>query len=134
MYLTRWTSLVQSSFLGARNLVVKNVIVVQVSGLAHLVACIVFATRLWNSTSLSCSSFSQISSTFKRLSGAALDFVPPVGSRTRGRATQGPGRVKKVADPMIFNQSTGNSVPYAHARGNGETPKSRSLLHLTSKE
>jgi hypothetical protein len=46
-----------------------------------------------------------------------------------------PGRVKKVADPAIFNQSTGKSVSYAHAArvGQDKDSKSKSLLHLTSK-
>jgi hypothetical protein len=77
MYLLRWTNLVQSSLLGARTLVVRNAIAGQVSGIAHLVAYNVFATRLWNSIALSCSILSQSSSTLKILSGAALDFVPP---------------------------------------------------------
>jgi hypothetical protein len=43
--------------------------------------------------------------------------------------------MKKVADPAIFNQSTGKSVSYAHAAGVGQEKhsKSKSLLHLTSK-
>jgi hypothetical protein len=52
MYLIMWTNLVQSSLSGSRTLIVKNAIAVQVSGLARLVAYNVFATRLWNSTSL----------------------------------------------------------------------------------
>jgi hypothetical protein len=57
-----------------------------------------------------------------------------VGSRTWDRAKMGPGRVKKIADLMIFNQSKGNSGSYAHAArvGMKNHPKSRSLLHLTS--
>jgi hypothetical protein len=77
MYLIRWTNLVQSSLAGARTLVVNNAIVVQVSDMDRLVAYNVFATRLWNYTALSCLSFSQLSFNLKRLSGAALDFVPP---------------------------------------------------------
>jgi hypothetical protein len=44
--------------------------------------------------------------------------------------------VKKIADPMIFNQSTGESVSYDHAArvGMEKHAKSRSLLHLDSKE
>jgi hypothetical protein len=81
MFLIKWTNLFQSSLSGARTLVVRNVIAVQVSGLARLVEYNVFAIRLWNSTALSCLSFSQLSSTFKRLSGAALVLVPtPFGS------------------------------------------------------
>jgi hypothetical protein len=59
-----------------------------------------------------------------------------VGSRNRDRAKQGPGRVKKITDPMIFNQSTGKSVSYAHAArvGMDKHAKNRSLLHLASKE
>jgi hypothetical protein len=59
-----------------------------------------------------------------------------VGSRTRDRMKQGHGRVKKIADPKIFNQSAGKSVSYAHAAhlGMEKHTKSRSLLHLTSKQ
>jgi hypothetical protein len=59
-----------------------------------------------------------------------------VGSLTWDRAKQGPGRVKMIADPVIFNQSTGKSVSYAHAAhvGMEKHTKNRSLLHLTSKE
>jgi hypothetical protein len=55
--------------------------------------------------------------------GKVLHFVPPrkeatpqecAGSQTRDRAKQGPGRVKKIADPKIFNQSAGKSVSHAH--------------------
>jgi hypothetical protein len=77
MCLIRWTNLVQPSLSGAHPLVVRNAIAVQVSYLARPVAYNVFATRLWNSTALSCLSFSQSSSTLKRLAGAALVFVPP---------------------------------------------------------
>jgi hypothetical protein len=44
--------------------------------------------------------------------------------------------VKKIADPMIFNQSTGKSVSYAHSAlvAMEKHAKSRSLLHLTYKE
>jgi hypothetical protein len=52
LYLIRWTNLVQSSLSDSRTLIVKNAIAVQVSRLARLVAYKVFATRLWNSTSL----------------------------------------------------------------------------------
>jgi hypothetical protein len=56
-----------------------------------------------------------------------------VGSRTRDRAKAEPGLVKKIADPAIFNQSSGKSVSYAHVARLGQTKhlKSRSLLHLT---
>jgi hypothetical protein len=56
--------------------------------------------------------------------GKVIRLVPPgkevapqdcVGSRTLNRAKNGPGRVKKIADPMIFNQSTRKSVSYARA-------------------
>jgi hypothetical protein len=45
-------------------------------------------------------------------------------------------REKKIADPMIFNQSTGKSVSYSHSArvGMEKHAKSRSLRHLTSKE
>jgi co-chaperonin GroES (HSP10) len=77
--------------------------------------------------------------------GKVIRLVPPgkeeepqecVGSRTRDQAKLRPRRVKKIADPMIFNQSTGESVSYAHATcmGMDSHAKSRSLLHLTSKE
>jgi hypothetical protein len=58
-----------------------------------------------------------------------------VGSRTRDVAKLGTGRVEKVADPAIFNQSTGKSVSYAHTArvGKEEHSKNKSLLHLTSK-
>jgi hypothetical protein len=59
-----------------------------------------------------------------------------VGSQRRDRAKPGPGRVKKIADLTIFNQSTGKSGSYAHAVrvGMENHSKSRSLLHITSKE
>jgi hypothetical protein len=43
--------------------------------------------------------------------------------------------MKKIADPAIFNQSTGKSVSYAHAARVGQAKhiKRRFLLHLTSK-
>jgi hypothetical protein len=75
-YIIKCTILVQSSLSGACTLVVKNSMAVQESNMARLVAYKVLATRLWKSTSLSCLSFSQLSSTFKRLSGAVLVFVP----------------------------------------------------------
>jgi hypothetical protein len=77
MYLIKWTKLLQSSLSGAHTIVVRNAIAVQVSGLDRLVEYNVFATRLWNSTALSCLSFSQISSTLNILSGAARVLVPP---------------------------------------------------------
>jgi hypothetical protein len=46
MYLIKWTNLFQSSLSGARTLVVRNAIEVQVSGMARLVEYTVFATRL----------------------------------------------------------------------------------------
>jgi hypothetical protein len=57
-----------------------------------------------------------------------------VGSRTRDRAKAEPGLVKKIADPAIFNQSSGKSVSIfpSGSRWPGKTLKSRSLLHLTS--
>jgi hypothetical protein len=50
-------------------------------------------------------------------------------SEARTRASE------KVADPAIFNQSTGKIVSYAHAAcmGQDKHSKSKSLLHLTSK-
>jgi hypothetical protein len=64
--------------------------------------------------------------------------VPPqecVGRQTQDQAKQGPGCVKNIADPMIFNQSTGKSVSYAHVArvGMEKHAKSISLIHLTSK-
>jgi hypothetical protein len=58
-----------------------------------------------------------------------------VGSRTRDYAKAEPGLVKKIADPAIFNQSSGKSVSIfpRGSRGPGKTLKIRSLLHLTSK-
>jgi hypothetical protein len=43
--------------------------------------------------------------------------------------------VKKIADPAIFNQSSGKSVSYSNVDfvGQAKHLKSRSLLHLTSK-
>jgi hypothetical protein len=63
-----------------------------------------------------------------------MGYVVPVGSQTRDRAKLGPGRMKKVADLTMFNQSKGKSESYAHAArvGMRNRPKSRSLLHLTS--
>jgi hypothetical protein len=58
-YFIRWVSLFQLSLLGARTLIVKNAIAVQVLGLARLVAYNVLATRLWNSTAISGGSFSR---------------------------------------------------------------------------
>jgi hypothetical protein len=46
MYLIKWTNLFQMSLSGAHTLVVRNVIAMQVSGLARLVEYNVFATRL----------------------------------------------------------------------------------------
>jgi hypothetical protein len=77
MYLIKLTNLFQSSLSGARTLVVRNTIAVQVSGLARLLEYNVFFTRLLNSIALSCLIFSQFSSTLERLSGAALVLVPP---------------------------------------------------------
>jgi hypothetical protein len=45
-YFIWWTSLFQSSLSGACTPVVKNAIAVHVSGLAHLVAYSILATRL----------------------------------------------------------------------------------------
>jgi hypothetical protein len=58
-----------------------------------------------------------------------------VGSRTRDLAKAEPGLVKKIADPAIFNQSSGKSVSYSQANCVGQTKhlKIRFLLHLTSK-
>jgi hypothetical protein len=75
--------------------------------------------------------------------GKVKSLVPPGkkatpqecdGSRTRDREKAEPGLVKKIADPAIFNQSSGKSVSIfpRGSRGPGKTPKSRSLLHLTS--
>jgi hypothetical protein len=73
-----------------------------------------------------------------RLVTPGKEAVPQefVGSQTRDRAKLGPRRVKKIADLTIFNQSTGKSGSYAHAArvGMENHSKSRSLLHLTSKE
>jgi hypothetical protein len=57
------------------------------------------------------------------------------GSRTRDRAKAEPGLVKKIADPAIFNQSSGKSVSCSHVDcvGQAKHLKSISLLHLTSK-
>jgi hypothetical protein len=82
-YFIRWRARVrararfQSSLSGACTLFVRNAIAVQVSGLAHLVAYNLLATRLWKFTAFSGGSFLQSSSTLERSSGAALDFVPP---------------------------------------------------------
>jgi hypothetical protein len=46
-------------------------------------------------------------------------------SRTRDQAKQGPGRMKTIADPMLFNQLTG--------MGMEEHTKRRSLFHFTCK-
>jgi hypothetical protein len=58
-----------------------------------------------------------------------------VGSRTWDHSKAEPGLVKKIADPAIFNQSSGKSVSYSHANCVGQVKhlKNRSLLHLTSK-
>jgi hypothetical protein len=58
-----------------------------------------------------------------------------VGSRTRDRAKAEPGLVKNIADPAIFNQSSGKSISYSQAEcvGQAKHLKSRSLLQLTSK-
>jgi hypothetical protein len=76
--------------------------------------------------------------------GKVKSLVPPgkkvapkecVVSRTRDRAKADSGLVKKIADPAIFNQSSGKSVSYSHVDcvGQAKHLKSRSLLHLTSK-
>jgi hypothetical protein len=76
--------------------------------------------------------------------GKVKSLVPPgkksapqecFGSQTRDRAKAEPELVKKIADPAIFNQSSGKSVSIfpRGSRGTGKTLKSRSLLHLTSK-
>jgi hypothetical protein len=59
-----------------------------------------------------------------------------IGSRTRARARAEAGLVKKITDPAILNQSSGKSVSYSHADcvGQAKHLKSRSLIHLTSKE
>jgi hypothetical protein len=58
-----------------------------------------------------------------------------VGSQTRDSAKTEPGIVKKIADPAIFNQSSGKSVSFSHVDcvGQAKHLKSRSLHHLTSK-
>jgi hypothetical protein len=43
-----------------------------------------------------------------------------VGSLTRDRAKAEPGLVNKIADPTIFNQSSGKSVFYSHAARVGQ--------------
>jgi hypothetical protein len=76
--------------------------------------------------------------------GRVKSLVPPdkkaapqecVGSRARDRAKAEPGLVNKIANPAIFNHSSGKSVSIfpRGSRGPGKTLKSRSLLHLTSK-
>jgi hypothetical protein len=76
--------------------------------------------------------------------GKVKILVPPgkkaaqqecVRSRTWDRAKAEPGLVKKIADPAIFNQSSGKSVSYSHTDclGQAKQAKSRSLLDLTSK-
>jgi hypothetical protein len=56
-----------------------------------------------------------------------------VGGRT-GDRFEDPG-VKITPDHVIFNNSTGKSVSYAHTAHVGQEKhiKSKSLLHLTSK-
>ena len=78
MHCIRFIILDQFSLFIARTLVVNNVIVVQVSGLARLVGYEVFATRLCDSTNLFWLSFFQSLLTTKILLGEALDFVPPL--------------------------------------------------------
>ena len=77
MYLIMWTILAQWSRLGARTLVVRNTIAMQVSGLDRLVAYKFFATRFCNCTVLLYGIFSQHLSTLNRLYGAALVSVSP---------------------------------------------------------
>jgi hypothetical protein len=80
----------------------------------------------------------------KHSKGKLKSFVPQgkkeapqecVGSRTWYRAKAEPWLVKKIADPAIFNQSSGKIVSYSHVDcvGQAKNLKSRSLLHLTSK-
>jgi hypothetical protein len=75
--------------------------------------------------------------------GKVIGLLPPgkeaapqecVEIRTQDRAKLGPGRVKKIADLTIFNQSTGKSGSYAPAASVGmeNHSKSRSLLDITS--
>jgi hypothetical protein len=67
--------------------------------------------------------------------GKVIRVVPPgkeaapqeyIGSQTQDRAKLGPGRVKKIADLTIFNQSTGKSGSYAHAAHVGMKNQSKS--------
>jgi hypothetical protein len=71
------------------------------------------------------------------VAGVGVVYQAPqecVGSQTRDRGKREPGRVEKVADPAIFNQSTGKSVFPARAvcARQGKHTKSKSLLHLSS--
>jgi hypothetical protein len=58
-----------------------------------------------------------------------------VGNQTRDGAKAEPGLVKRIADPAIFNQSSGKSVSFSHVDFVGQEKhlKRRSLLHFTSK-
>jgi hypothetical protein len=62
--------------------------------------------------------------------GKVRSVVPPgkkaapqegVGSRTWDRKNAKTGLVKKIADPAIFNQSSGKSISYSHADCVGQT-------------
>ena len=57
-----------------------------------------------------------------------------VGSQTRDRAHVGSGLVTKIADSAILNESSGKTYARAAHDDVGQVQKSRSLLHLTSKE
>jgi hypothetical protein len=61
--------------------------------------------------------------------GTVISLVSPgkkaaprecVESLTRERAKTEPMLVKKIADPAIFNQSSGKSVPYSHVDCGGQ--------------
>jgi hypothetical protein len=56
------------------------------------------------------------------------------GSRTRDRGKAGPALVTKIADSAATMSHQGKTYARATRHGVGNVRKSRSLLHLTSKE
>jgi hypothetical protein len=68
--------------------------------------------------------------TLVRLTPPGKEAAPQecVENRTQDRAKLGPGRMKKIADLTIFNQSTGKSGSYAHAERLGITQKADPCL------
>jgi hypothetical protein len=63
-----------------------------------------------------------------------LPLMQCVGSRTRDRGKAGPALVTKIAESATTMSHQGKTYARAARDGVGNVRKSRSLLHLTSKE